>query len=284
VPLQIGEFTLHALHAGEVFKLDPGGMFGVVPKAIWGRAFQTDEQNRIAFAASPLLVVGPGGPIVVDGGCGRVPTPRMIEIFGIRADMTLRERVAAAGVDPDGVRLVVTSHLHFDHVGGLLEPAGAGSFALTFPQATVVVRRGELRRALEPNELTRASYLPEYFPPFEKADCLRVLQRGDVEIAPGVTLHETGGHTRHHQMVIVRSGGETAVYWGDLVPTSLHLQRPNYIAAFDLYPLDTLHAKKRLLDQALAEGWISYFYHDPTVRAARLRRDGDRFLPVAHPM
>ncbi len=264
MPKEIGDFTLHPLSGGEVFKLDGGTMFGVVPKTLWGRVFQADEQNRVAFTARPLLVTGPGGPILVDGGCGRVSTPKMIEIFGIRADQSLLDRMRKARVEPENVRLVVASHLHFDHVGGLVEPNPAGGFALAFPQARTILRRGELERALAPNELTKASYLPEIVQPLARSERLTLLGEEDVEIVPGVTLVRTGGHTRDHQIVIVRSRGETAVFWGDLVPTAFHARRPNYVSAFDLYPLETLEAKKRLLPLAT----FSVYYHSDSGQEA----------------
>ena len=88
------------------------------------------------------------------------------------------------------------------------------------------------------------------------------LLKGSEEIVPGISVKTFPGHTAHMQAVIVRSGGQTACYISDLIPTSAHLDLA-WGMAFDLYPLQTIESKKQYYAEAIPERWLTVFTHDP---------------------
>ncbi|HUK34508.1 MAG TPA: MBL fold metallo-hydrolase, partial [Vicinamibacterales bacterium] len=125
--------------------------------------------------------------------------------------------------------------------------------------------------ATHTHERNRASYLADNYVPLADAGVLQLVD-DDQTIMPGVRVKRTGGHCMHHQIIYIESGGKTAVFAADLVPTTAHL--PNaWIMGYDLYPMDTLAAKKAFFADAMAKDALVFFEHDPTVAAAYIRED-----------
>jgi len=250
-------------------------MFGVVPKPLWSRRIAPDERNRIRLAMRCLLVEHPDGLVLVDTALGNKEDDKFRDIYGVenagrRGPTQLEDALEEAGYRPEDVRWVINTHLHFDHAGGnTVRDAGdsGGVIRLAFPNATYVVQAGELEFARHPNERTRASYLPHNFEPVAQAGRWRLIA-GDQEILPGLFARLTPGHVPWHQSVVLRSGGQTAVFLGDLVPTSAHLPLP-YIMGYDLEPLRTLESKRGLYQAAGAEGWWLIFEHDAEIAMGR---------------
>ncbi len=139
---------------------------------------------------------------------------------------------------------MIASHLHFDHVGGFTERLADGRLVPRFPKARYFAHAGEWHDATHPHERNRASYLPENFVPLMEAGVLTLVDDG-AEIVPGVRYRRSGGHTAHHQVVTIASGGRTAVFAADMYPTSVHLPDP-WVMGYDLYPVDTLAFKRGL--------------------------------------
>jgi len=221
--------------------------------------------------------------VLIDTALGNKEDPKFLDIYGVENQglegaTQLEDALASAGFLPRDVRWVINTHLHFDHAGGNttmdpeLENDPRRHIRPTFSNATYVVQRGELEFARHTNERTRASYLAHNFEPIATADRWRLIE-GDTELLPGISLRLTPGHVPFHQAVIIQDGGETAVFVGDLFPTSAHLPLP-WIMGYDLEPLRTLESKRALLGQAVAEGWRLIFEHDPRVALARPSRDG----------
>ncbi len=261
------------------FRLDGGALFRVVPKVLWERDCPPDERNRIDLALRPLLVRTPGGETVLID-CGIAPERRgakMTDQCAIQPGPGVEAGLAALGLTPEDVDAVVLTHLHFDHAGGLVRREG-GQDALRFPRARVLVQQDELTDAAEDCPLCRASYRADDLALPRSQGRLEAL-RGDAEPFAGVHLEVTGGHTRAHQRVRIATGDETVVFWGDLIPTAAHL-RPQYVMALDLYPRDCWAAKERLLPQAVEEGWIHVFYHDPRAPLGRVVAEGRGFRVV----
>jgi glyoxylase-like metal-dependent hydrolase (beta-lactamase superfamily II) len=98
------------------------------------------------------------------------------------------------------------------------------------------------------------------------------LLRGSQEIAPGIRVEVFPGHTRDLQAIIIQSGGQTACYISDLIPTSAHLDL-NWVMAFDLYPVESVESRKRYYARALPENWLTMFTHDPQVPWTYLEKD-----------
>lgn len=244
-------------------------MFGVVPKPLWARRIAPDDRNRIPLAMRCILVEHPSGPVLIDTALGNKEDAKFQEIYGIEnagrggaggGPTQLEDALAEAGYRPGDIRWVMNTHLHFDHAGGNTVRREDGTVDLAFPNATYVVRREELEFARHPNERTRASYLPHNFEPIARAGRWH-LTAGDGPVLPGIETRATPGHVPYHQSIVLRDGGEVAVFLGDLIPTAHHLPLP-YIMGYDLEPLRTLESKRALLAEALAGRWRLLFEHD----------------------
>ena len=125
-----------------------------------------------------------------------------------------------------------------------------------------------------PHERNRASYFAENYVPLRDAGVLTLVDE-DGEVAPGVRVRRTGGHTRHHQVLLIESGGKTAVFMADLIPTVAHVPLP-WIMGYDLFPMETLEFKRAFLQEAVAREYLVFFEHDPVVSAGYLRETDGR--------
>lgn len=270
--MTVGEFDVVSLSDG-TFRLDGGAMFGVVPRTLWERRAVPDDKNRIPLAIRPLLVRTPAGTVLIDAGIGDKLGPKERGIYAVDQTEHLSQSLAVAGLTASDIDVVLATHLHFDHAGGFTQLVD-GVLLPTFPNARYVIRRGEWDDATHPHERNRASYLAENYLPLLEAGVVDFLE-GDGEVLPGISVWRTGGHTRHHQIVRLESGGETAVFAADLLPTTAHLDEA-WIMGYDLYPMETLAYKKRLLAEAVAEEYVIFFEHDPVVKAGVIRSDRGR--------
>ncbi len=280
---RVGSLRCHLLHAG-LQRLDGGAMFGVVPKPLWEKRIAPDARNRIPLAMRPLLVEHPDGLVLVDTGLGDKEDAKFHEIYGVEnagdpGPTRLEDALRSLGHAPADVRWVINTHLHFDHAGGNTLRDGADGVRLGFPNATYVVQRNELEYARHTNERTRASYLPHNFEPVDAAGRWRLLD-GDGEALPGISVRLTPGHVPWHQSILVRDGGETLCFLGDVIPTSQHLPLP-WIMGYDVEPLRTLESKRALLAEAGREGWLLAFEHDPEVGLARAGGERGRLVVQA---
>ena len=242
-------------------------MFRVVPKVLWDKRSPADEQNRILLAMRPVLVrAGDGSYVLVESGIGaRRRDPKFIDMFDVREGPGLLASLAQAGVKPEQVSKVVLTHMHFDHIGG----------AHLLPNAKLVVQKGELDDSYAQCDLCKASYIESDWKALKDAGRIEIVD-GTAEIAPGVTVQVTGGHTRAHQIVRFESGGRRGVFWGDLIPQAAHI-RPNWVMAYDLFPMQVWEAKKELVERAVSEKWVNVIYHEPHTPFGTICKDGRDF-------
>ncbi|MGH7230813.1 MAG: MBL fold metallo-hydrolase [Nitrospiraceae bacterium] len=268
--MKFGAFEIYPVTDGR-FRLDGGAMFGVVPKVLWERCCPADERNRIALGLNCLLIRAYGKHWLIDTGLGHKEHGKFHDMFAVDQTPPLHDSLKELGVTHDDIDMVINTHLHFDHAGGNTIRDEADRLLPAFPKARYAVQRGEYEDAAAANERTKASYRPENFMPIAHARAWDFLD-GDTELAPGISTMVTHGHTRWHQGVKIESEGKTAFYLGDLIPTVSHLPLP-YIMGYDLYPLQTLEAKRSVLDQAFDEKWLLIFEHDPRVRMGYVRKD-----------
>lgn len=263
----LGSLELVSLSDG-FFRLDGGAMFGVVPRPLWEPRLPPDDRNRIPLGMRPLVVRGER-TLLIDAGCGDKMDARSAEIYGLERAYHLDHALADAGLSPEDIDVVVASHLHFDHVGGFTARAADGRIVPRFPRARYVAHRQEWEDATHPHERNRASYLAENFVPLHEAGVLTLVD-DDAEIMPGVRYRRSGGHTAHHQVVMIESGGRTAVFAADMYPTSVHVPDP-WVMGYDLYPMDTLAFKRAFAREAIEREYLVFFEHDPSMAAGILR-------------
>jgi glyoxylase-like metal-dependent hydrolase (beta-lactamase superfamily II) len=259
------------------FRLDGGSMFGVIPKVLWEAQSSADDLNRIYLNVNALLVRTGGQVVLVEPGMGQKYDEKRRRIYALDA-LDAAGAIQEAGVDPGQVDIILPTHLHLDHVGGSTYRDEAGIVAPTFPHAVCMVQEKEWATAIAPGPLERGSYNPADFVPLEESGLLRIIS-GDVEVAPGISVELTGGHTSGHQVVRLRSSGDEAVFLGDIVPTAAHL-RLNWLMAWDMEPRVVYEAKERLLTDAASRGVLCFFAHDPRIAGCRLEHSDGGFRPI----
>jgi glyoxylase-like metal-dependent hydrolase (beta-lactamase superfamily II) len=271
----LGGGTRVSLVQAGTFRSDAGALFGPVPRILWDRLVtdEIDHEHRLLQALNCLVVETPAGRVLIETGIGERVSDKVREMRGYEGTPVVAA-MEAAGFEPGSIDLVVMSHLHFDHAGGLLRADGSKAF----PRARIVAQRAEWDIALDDNSRIVASYdQPE----------LRLVHEwgsegavdGETELLPGVSVVLTGGHSKGHQAVIVRGTGaaaRTLAFFGDLGmrPWSAN---PRWVTSFDDFPLDSVEVKGELFARAAADGWLIALSHEPRTPIGRLTPDRDRY-------
>jgi glyoxylase-like metal-dependent hydrolase (beta-lactamase superfamily II) len=300
--MQFGDYRIEIVPDTE-FRLDGGAMFGIVPRVLWERRCPPDEKNRIRLNANCLFIDTGSEKILVETGMGEKWSAKEASMYGITRERPFAESLfQITGCGPDDITIVVNTHLHFDHAGGNTIVAGASdklqfvgnsqatpgrsdeesvenngsdlpgsphhsspvihhSVSPQFPNARYFVSEDELRRAQDPIERDRASYLKENWEPVIESGQLET-KPSDYEVVEGLMMTTVRGHSATMQTLRLDRGGKTLYGFADLIPTTAHLPLP-WIMGYDLYPVETLEAKRSLLKQAIDEERICLFYHDP---------------------
>lgn len=243
------------------YLLDGGAMFGVVPKTMWSRTTPGDERNFVRCGLNSLIFHHRGELVLVETGCGNKLSEKQMRYNGVDPRRDYLDRLRAAGFPLEEFTLVVNSHLHYDHCGWNTVRQKDGSIVPAFSNAHYYVQRQEWEHAREQHERDRVSYLTDNYDPLVTSGQMQLLT-GEQELLPGLSVMPLPGHTRGMQAILLRSGGEVACYISDLMPTHWHL-KPTWVMAFDLFPLETIDNKHRILDQAEREHWLLVFTHDP---------------------
>lgn len=276
--MRIGDWQLTTVSGGNL-RLDGGTMFGVVPKMLWQKRQPADEFNRIRSATNCVLACDGQQTVLIDTGYGGKATEKERQRGALEAGEPLLASLAAAGVTPEAIDVVVLSHLHFDHAGGGTRRDDAGELVTTFPNARYITQRGEWEMATSGIAELRAAYPQEHLLPLSKSGQLELIE-GDAEILPGLRAVVTGGHTQWHQALFLESGGLGAVYLGDLCPMAAHM-KSLWGMSYDLYPLETRRRKPEMLGLIADQQWLALWDHDPDMAAARLARDDkEEFIVV----
>ena len=272
----LGDFELISLSDGFLW-LDGGAMFGVVPRPLWEKRLPADDANRIPLGMRPLVVRTGSKTMIIDAGAGDKMDAKSAAIYRLDRRYHLDHALAEAGLAADDIDIVLASHLHFDHVGGFTAIDQRGRVVPRFPKASYIAHRQEWEDATHPHERNRASYLQGDFVPLKDAGVLTLVDDG-AEILPGVRYRRSGGHTAHHQVVMIESGGKTAVFAADMYPTSVHVPDP-WLMGYDLFPMETLAFKRGFVREAIEKEYLVFFEHDPSMAAGYIReRDGKRYV------
>lgn len=274
---------------------DGGGQYGLVPRVKWAQLQPPDAHNRIPQALRCALIRAGGKVILVDCGCGEKP---LLEAYYSveRPAGTLIDDLARHGVAPEDIDIVILTHLHGDHCGWATRAVSGGRYrgintafdpddiGPTFARARYFVQRVEYEAAARPNERTRNTYFAENFQPLVSKGMLTLLD-GDAQIAPGVRVVSTPGHSEGHQSVIVEdalleapSARGVLFYLGELATVMIQMCRLPWVTAYDVLPMTTIDTKRKWQAWAIESGAIVVTAHDPSVLAARLSRDPKGFV------
>jgi glyoxylase-like metal-dependent hydrolase (beta-lactamase superfamily II) len=257
--VSLGDFELTALSDG-TYVADGGAFFGVVPKVLWQRKVQADEFNRIAVSCNSVLVRTGKQNVLIETGIGNKLSEKFRNIY--LNQQKLLENLHAAGAAPEDIDIVINSHLHFDHCGWNTVYRNGVALA-TFPKAKYYAPEGEWKHGSLQLERDRVSYISDNYDPLIRSGQMQLLT-GAGEIIPGISVEVYPGHTRNMMAVFIRSGGKTACYISDLIPTSWHLD-VTWVMAYDLFPLETIESRKRYYSQAIPGRWLTIFTHDPNI-------------------
>jgi glyoxylase-like metal-dependent hydrolase (beta-lactamase superfamily II) len=275
--MQLGEWRLDTVSGG-TFRLDGGVMFGVVPKTLWGPQADPDELNRVSVANHCVLARNGRHTVLVDTGYGGKFGLLDRKFYQLEAGEPLLVSLAGYGVQPDDIDLVIFSHLHFDHAGGATRWDSGRRSVLVFTQAQFVAGRTEWEDAMSGSPVFEGAYSTHNLLPIEDSGRIDLVEDG-AEIVPGLRTRLTGGHTRGHFAIEFESGGQRAIFLGDICPSRRHMRRL-WNLSYDLYPLDTRKNKMLLLGEAADnEAWVLWS-HDPQFAASRIARDAKREFVV----
>lgn len=278
--LKVGDFEIHSIVTGTM-RLDGGAMFGVVPKVLWQRKQDIDDQNRILLATRTLLAINrrAGAVILTDTGTGSKWPSDEAERYGIRPDPdAIGRKLGALGLSEDHVTDVIVTHLHFDHNGGVTVYADESCTAtrLRFPNARHWMHRRHWDHAYRPTLKDRASFLKRDFEVLEDTKTLILVDDAEMRTpCEGMSWFVSEGHTCAQLLPVFHGEGGPLAFTGDVIPTLAHLPPP-WVMAYDLYPLTTIDEKLTLYDRCRREGLKLAFPHDPAIAMVELMGETDK--------
>ncbi len=264
----VGDFRVTLAKTGE-FSLDAGMVYGAIPKTLWGRIDTVDELNRVRLSINVLFLDNGNFRILIDSGAGSLGKydDKLIEIWNLESE----EPDEVLGLDENDVDLVILTHLHFDHVGGLTR-SGDGVYQPVFKRAIHYIHEEEYKAALNPTIFEKFSYFERDFKPLVKANLVRFIKGKSGSIENHFRFFLTKGHTLGHIAIRFVSQSQTLIHPGDLILTSNHAPLP-WISGIDLCKLESLEAKKTLYEDAVGKDHLFVFPHDKKLEIGKIVLD-----------
>ncbi len=273
----VGELDIAVICDGYM-KLDAGAVMGLIPRMLWEPIIgkeNIDAEHRMRLSLNCMVVRSGDQVLLVDTGIGNKLEGAMRERAFPGEHGLLLEGLSALGLAPEDITVVANTHLHADHCGWNTVRDESGELRPTFPNARYFIQKGEYETASHPNERTRGTYFAENFEPLAASGQLELVE-GETELMPGARFWATPGHTEDHASIALTSKGETALYTGDLVHHAVQVERPAWIAAFDVLPLMSLESKKKLAERALKDNALLICVHNPFPGVGRLTETAGR--------
>lgn len=255
---QNAKLKVFLLSAGHYFT-DAGAAMGVLPKAIWKKSVDLYENDTIKMELNCLLIQYNNNNILVDTGLGNVLSEKQIKIYR-PGPFTLLEQLKSHGLKREDIHHVILTHLHFDHMGGIIHKDFPDE--LTFPNAYHHVQKREWLTATNPNPLNQAAY------PFQEhirllSDSIKLdLIDGDTELFPDIILQLVQGHSEGMQIVKINDLGRPLIYAGDLFPSELHLT-PSVTSAYEICRKTCYQMKTNIINELKEKKGLLIFDHDP---------------------
>tara|TARA_B100000029_G_scaffold237854_1_gene234920 strand:+ start:8614 stop:9450 length:837 start_codon:yes stop_codon:yes gene_type:complete len=253
--MKLGSAAVNLVTDGTLSK-DGGALFGRVPKMDWEQAIKPDRRNRVKMGINLLLIQTPKFNILVDTGLGSKSNDMVKDTYSLNGNK-LSKSLKQLNLSPKDISLIILSHLQFDRAGGCTKLDRSGKLVPAFPKAKHLVQKLCLEESKEPSEIEKSFVNQDDFLPLIEKDLIEELD-GESEIIPGIKTQITGGPSMGHQIVFIEWGSERIVYAGSIIPTRLHIN-PQHVAAYDVYPHETLEWKKKLIDMAVNDGWLLVF-------------------------
>ncbi len=261
---------LHIIETGK-FKLDGGAMFGVVPKSMWKKLNEPDDNNLCTWTMRCLLVEDGERKILIDTGLGNKQNDKFRSHFHPHGEDSLVNSLSNSGFGFEDITDVLLTHLHFDHVGGAVSKTEKGDLIPTFPNATYWTNEVHYNWALNPNPRERASFLIENIVPLKELGVLKYIDvEQGVKFTDHIHLDFVYGHTEAMMVpYIQKPDGSTIVFTADLLPSHCHIGMP-YVMGYDIRPLETLKEKALLYEKTVNTNHSIFFEHDKDMACAEL--------------
>ncbi|HLP73260.1 MAG TPA: MBL fold metallo-hydrolase [Bacteroidales bacterium] len=250
------------------FRIDGGAMFGVVPKVLWSRVYNSDENNMIVLSLRSLVVETGSHVILVDTGWGDKQDEKFFRHVYLHGGEGLIGGLANRGFKPEDITDVFLTHLHADHCGGGVIRNKDGKYQLTFPNATYHVSRSQWNWALKNNPREEDAFLQENIIPIEQSGKLNLVDE-ESELFPHFSTMICYGHTPGLMLPKIKHKDKTLVYTGDLIPTAAHLPLI-WNMSYDIESLKTIEEKNHLLTEALENDYTLIFQHDENIECCNL--------------
>lgn len=250
---------LYAIETGNL-KLDGGAMFGVVPKVMWNKFYQADENNLCNWAMRCLLIDDGEHVTLIDNGIGDKQDENFLKHYYLNGEATLETSLNKYGYTTDDITDMLLTHLHFDHCGGSIKYDKNGKLVPAFKNAKYWVSKEQYEWATNPNRREKASFLKENILPIKESGQLNIVEK-EGEIIPNIYAKIFNGHTQGQIIPHIKFGDKTIAYTADLFPSTAHIPMP-WIMAYDTKPLITLEDRERFFKEALEEDVILFFEHD----------------------
>lgn len=264
-----GEMTFTWLD-GPKMNTDGGMIFGPVPRTLWSRYYPHNELNQIPSNVDPILLQYKGKNYLIDASIGvEKLTDKMKNNLGVVYEGNIGKSLKALDLTPQDIDVVMMTHMHNDHAGGLSSYEG-DNLKSTYPNAVIYVNDIEWDDVRNPNDRSKNTYLKTNWQPIETQ--VQTF-KDSFEVAPGITMEHTSGHTRGHSIIRFEQDGKTLLHMADILLSFVH-SNPLWVGGVDDYPMDSVAAKQRLLNEALENNYRFLFYHDPFYRVVEYTEDG----------
>jgi glyoxylase-like metal-dependent hydrolase (beta-lactamase superfamily II) len=264
---------LNWLNGGLNF-LDGGTMFGPVPKVLWSRRYDVDENNLIELRTDPILIQYENKNILIDAGLGNGKlNEKMKRNLGVTAESRVEDNLSELGLTPEDIDIILMTHLHNDHAAGLTKWEN-DQLVSVFPNAIIYTSQIEWDEMRNPNIRSRNTYWEENWEPVQ--DQVNTFEKS-LTVLPGIEMIHTGGHSDGHSVIKLTQNDESILHMGDLMPTHAH-SNPLWVLAYDDYPMDSIFAKEKLMEEGLAGNYWFSFYHDAVYRLVKWDESGKKIV------